>query len=327
MATARQLQRLMDSMEPSLLRAFLDSIQGVTSRAAIAELEAAVEAFDVERALRAAGVRDYSFSELAEAIRENYRIAGDYIVAADVPARFGFAFNMTNPRVQQYLSQHSGNLITEFGVESRQAIRNVMSAGFDAGQNPRTTALDIAGRVGRNGRRSGGVVGLNRPQAGAVINAKDELRNLDSNYFSRKRRDRRFDAMVRRAIESGEPLTADTINRITGRYSDRLLNLRGETIARTEALNALNEANDEAMRQVVQEGLAEEGAVRRVWDASGDSRTRADHAVADGQERGLNEPFLVGGFSMMRPGDGPASQVVNCRCVIRNQVDFSKTAL
>jgi hypothetical protein len=225
-----------------------------------------------------------------------------------------------------------------------------MQAGMAAGRNPRSVALDIVGRISKQtGRRAGGVIGLNGPQASAVKDMRAALGNprgvgivrfdqlgdpvksfwigrdgnLKSSYG---RRDRRFDPMVRRAIESGTPLDEATINRLVGRYEDRLLDLRGQTVGRTEALASLNEASDEALRQVVDEGLAPPDAVKRIWDATGDLRTRPDHVAADGQPRGLNEPFIVGGMSMMHPGDpaGGAANVINCRCIVRHEIDFVK---
>jgi len=155
-----------------------------------------------------------------------------------------------------------------------------------------------------------------------VLNARQELENLDSNYFTRGRRDRRFDSVFRTAIDSGKPLNAGTVNKLVGRYEDRLLKLRGDTIARTETLAAVNEASDESLRQVVGEGLAEPDDIKRIWDAAGDSRTRRDHAYADGQERGMNEAFDIGGNAMMHPGEGPAAQVINCRCIVQHEIDF-----
>ena len=71
---------------------------------------------------------------------------------------------------------------------------------------------------------------------------------LDPAYFTRKLRDARFDSMIRRAIEKGEPLNQTDIERILARYSDRLLRFRGEVIARSEALAAFNTGRDLAMR-------------------------------------------------------------------------------
>jgi len=160
-----------------------------------------------------------------------------------------------------------------------------------------------------------------------VLNAREELENLDSNYFTRKRRDRRFDSIVRKAIDADKPMSAADINRITGRYSDRLLELRGTTIGRTEALSSMNEASDEALRQVVQQGLAPPEAVLRIWDAAGDSKTRASHVAMDMQERGLDETFTAGsGASLMHPGDSShgagAGEIINCRCIVTHKIDF-----
>ena len=53
--------------------------------------------------------------------------------------------------------------------------------------------------------------------------------------------------------------------------------------------------------------------------ASGrDGRTRDSHLDADGQEVDLDQPFEIGGYKMIQPGDmslgAPISEVANCRC-------------
>lgn len=52
------------------------------------------------------------------------------------------------------------------------------------------------------------------------------------------------------------------------------------------------------------------------WIATRDRATRATHRAANGQMRPLLEPFMVGGFPLMYPGDkaGPPQEVINCRC-------------
>src|SRR5699024_7431465 len=108
------------------------------------------------------------------------------------------------------------------------------------GLHPRATALDLVGRVGPTGRREGGVVGLNRPQARAVANARLALSSGDPehmrDYLQLQRRDRRYDHIVRRRIEAGQPLNERELGTILARYEDRLLQTRGETIARTETI-------------------------------------------------------------------------------------------
>lgn len=59
--------------------------------------------------------------------------------------------------------------------------------------------------------------------------------------------------------------------------------------------------------------------VRKRWIATKDNRTRHDHAMADGQTVEGNQPFTVGGYPMMYPGDpsAPGHLVYNCRCTMR----------
>jgi len=208
-------------------------------------------------------------------------------------------------------------------------IAQTIRAGLEAGNNPRRTALDIGGRM-VNGTRQGGLVGLTSGQAGYVQNMRSDLSDPASmaNYFTRTRRDKRFDAIVRRAIADGRPVAQVDIDRMAGRYSDRLLALRGETIARTETLKALNAGRQEALEQLIENPNNDVQAqdVVRAWDATSDSRTRETHAAADGQVVRQGEAFTVGGFPMMYPGDtsmgAPGGETINCRCYMEPQIDF-----
>lgn len=87
---------------------------------------------------------------------------------------------------------------------------------------------------------------------------------------------------------------------------------RAEVIARTETHTAANYAQREAVRAIDLPGVQKE------WLAVEDARTRESHAQADGQVVGMDEPFVVGGAHLMFPGDpdGPAEEIINCRCVI-----------
>ena len=349
-ASRAEILRMLDKLERLFGVSFRNEAAKIRTAASIHRTWTAVEARDLEAAIAAAGVRAGSWSAMTETLRQAYFTAGVFTLLKDVPARFGAQFNISNPRAETWLRTQSSRLVTLITREQREAVRIVMQAGMAAGRAPRSVALDIVGRISKQtGRRSGGVIGLNGPQASAVKDMRAALSNprgvgivrfdqlgdpvksfwigrdgnLKSSYA---RRDRRFDPMVRRAIESGTPLDEATINRLVGRYEDRLLDLRGQTVGRTEALASLNEASDEALRQAVDEGLAPPDAVKRIWDATGDLRTRPDHVAADGQPRGLSEPFIVGGMSMMHPGDpaGGAANVINCRCIVRHEIDFVK---
>lgn len=89
--------------------------------------------------------------------------------------------------------------------------------------------------------------------------------------------------------------------------------VRATTIARTEATRATNAGGLEAARQ--------SGVVSgKVWLSALDPRTRDSHLAAHGQQRGLEEPFDLGGVALQFPGDRsmspPASETVNCRCTL-----------
>lgn len=237
-------------------------------------------------------------------------------------------FDGRNPRAERVARELSSKLVTLIVDDQREAIRAVIEAGIEAGRGPRDTALDIVGRVNRaTGKREGGIVGLNAPQAKAWLKAGEELDSLDPAYFERKLRDKRFDPMVRKAIETGKPLSKADRQRVLNRYSDRLLKHRGDTIARTETIASLNAGRNEGIAQLIEAGNITEQQVVKVWDATLDSRTRPTHAAMEGQRKRLNEAFVSPeGYSLMHPGDSslgaPGEMTISCRCVTRYDLDF-----
>lgn len=64
--------------------------------------------------------------------------------------------------------------------------------------------------------------------------------------------------------------------------------------------------------------LRDQGFTRKRWVTKRDSKVRETHAEAEGQTVELDEPFIVGGYPLMHPGERPAPPaiVINCRCVM-----------
>ena len=64
---------------------------------------------------------------------------------------------------------------------------------------------------------------------------------------------------------------------------------------------------------------------KKKWVATKDVRTRHDHGMADSQVVDYDQPFDVGGYKMMYPGDGslgaPGHELYNCRCTVVNATD------
>jgi len=240
-------------------------------------------------------------------------------------------FNGRNPRAEAWLKQFSSDKVVNIG-DMKASVRVALDAGQRAGQNPRQTALNLVGRINRaTGRREGGLIGLTSEQSGYVENARAELGDpkIAAKYLNRKRRDRRFDLTVKKSISTGRNLTQPQIDKIAGRYSDRLLVLRGETIARTETLHALNAGAEEGINQAIDTGAINETMVTGIWHATGDSRTRDTHASMDGQTRTKGTPFnSPSGARFLHPLDGslgaPASEIINCRCYREFRIDYLK---
>lgn len=92
-----------------------------------------------------------------------------------------------------------------------------------------------------------------------------------------------------------------------------------ERIARTETTSMFGYAT--------QAKLAGEGVPGKRWVAHHDARTRPSHAAANGQVVAVEEPFLVGGYALMHPGDpsGPVKETASCRCVMNAVKRFAST--
>jgi hypothetical protein len=246
----------------------------------------------------------------------------------DVGQSVVFRFDVRNSRAEAWAREHSSSLVTRVTDEARTVIRQTIEQGVEDGRSPRNVALDIVGRIDKTtGRRTGGTVGLTTQMERWVAGARRQLNALDPAYLERKQRDGRFDSVVRNAIASGKPLTQEQIDALIGRYSDRLLQLRGETIARTEMIQSLNMSADLAFRQAIDEGTVSAKLITKTWDATGDRRTRHTHMAMDGQRVQFDEPFKTPyGARLMFPGDislgAPASEIINCRCRVSHNVDW-----
>lgn len=327
------------------MRAFLAWAAETAQDSSVAAVARLVGSGDVDRIAASIGISAAALAGVVEAIRQAFIAGGEFaleelpriraVSAPDAPAGsrapvLRIRFDVRNPRAEEWLRANSADLVTRILTEQREAIRNTLTAGAQAGRNPRAVALDIVGRLDSTGRRRGGIIGLTEVQSGYVNRARAQLASGDPeqmrDYLTRVRRDARFDGMVRRAIQAGRPVPSDQIDRIVGRYADRLLLLRGETVARTEALAAFNEARDETFRQAVEQADIPAEAFTKVWRSAADGRVREQHAAMNGQRVQFREPFRSpSGAMMMHPGDtslgaGP-SEIINCRCISQARID------
>lgn len=331
--TARQrLEALAQEMEPIIQAAFLSAVDDILSNVALARVIERLERGDIEGALSALNIEPMAFREFEEAIRRAY-VGGGAATVGGMPAlrepdgsRLVLRFDSRSPRAEAFLRDQSGQRITRVADDILLAARQYMTQGMIDGRNPRSVALDIAGRLNRTtGRREGGVIGLTSTQSEYVARARRELASNEPDqlrqYLARSRRDRRFDRTVTVALRDGKAIPNEMIDRMVRKYSDNLLLLRGETIARTEMLTALAEGQKEAYEQAIASGAVNRQDVRKVWRATRDSRTRDSHRHVDSESVGMDERFSNGLLYPHEPG-APASEVVNCRCAIDYRIDF-----
>jgi len=313
MAQRRLVVAALREQEQAVSRAYIDAVKN--KKINIGELESKIangDLFEDDLLLT-----DAELAPVIETLR-TATIAGASLEGAAF-------FNANASAVTDYLQSAARKFLDDMNDSTRAAVREVTAVGVQLGQNPRSIALDLAGRMeGRE--RVGGIIGLNAPQAQAVANARLNLASGNPEqmrkYLRNERRDKRFDGIVERAIAEGKPVATADIDKIVSRYQSSLLKLRGETIARTEAGAALNFGRQTHAENIAAETGAE---VWKRWESGpDDGLQRESHTEANGQEVRIDKPFIVGGFELQFPGDyslgADAGEVINCRCSVSYEI-------
>ena len=333
MAGTLDLERLADTWEPQMKAAFLSAIKDKIKRIDINALVRLLENGDVPGALRLVGLEPANFSALALVHQQIFNTGG-LAVAAAAPAidqAAGYAlhvlFDVRNPRAEQIIRDLSGNLITEIVDDQRVAIRGALEQGLVAGSNPRTTALDLIGRIDPVTRqRIGGIIGLHSNQIQWLENYKAKLASTDPADLRAALdyglRDKRFDRVVLKAIEDGTAVPADMQVKAGVSFANRALKWRGDNIARTETMQALGAAQTEAYQQAIDDGKVDVELITRFPVTAGDDRVRPTHRAVPGMNpdgRKWNEPFATPFGPQMH---APYPSEINCRCYERVKIDF-----
>lgn len=101
--------------------------------------------------------------------------------------------------------------------------------------------------------------------------------------------------------------------RILRQQFDKYSDYQARRLVRTESTNAANFATMQSASDLFP---AQE--MNKVWITAIDGRERPAHHSANRQTVQFTKPFIVGGESLMHPGDsnGSAGNVINCRCSV-----------
>lgn len=337
----QQLLGLIDKLTPDLERAFLDAIADIKSEIVLREIVERLERYDIEGAIEALHIQPVAFNPLSEAMRQAFN-QGGALVVQNIPrlsdplgGRVVLRWDASNQRAEAIIRELSSTLITDVTEQTKEAARETIVARYAEGQGPRAIALDLVGRQDAVTRqRTGGVIGLNRPQAELMERTRINLMSGDpdlmAKYLTLKTRDKRYDAAVRRAIAAGKPLDATAIEKVMTALRSRNLRLRGETIARNETSSSIMSAKHEAYQQGLDAAGRDASLVTRKWRSAGDRRVRHTHMVMNGQVvQGMDLAFQSPSGAMLRyPTDrslgASTNEILGCRCDVEYSFDFAE---
>jgi len=307
-AERRRLDQLLKKQELSIRQAFTAFLKTVkTDDAVLAEINSALAAGNVSAALDIVEVHIVRFSNVLAQVFQSSALEESKEFDEKLGARaIGTSFDPTYPRAVDIMRRNKLEFIQEFSEKQRESTRAALTRAFQTGEGPRQTAKAFVDSIG-----------LTSKQEAAVAKYKDLLVRGSAESLDRGLRDRRFDRTIEASIRNDKPLKPEQIDRMVDRYREQYLSYRSETIARTEGVHVMSQARDEAIRQAIDDNSLSADKVVRIWNTSGDARARDIHVSMDGQEVGLDEPFVDGaGNLLMYPGDpgAPPETSINCRC-------------
>lgn len=327
-------EALTEEWDPQIRRAFLQSVDEITDRAKIKEITRLLERGQVDDVLDVLGIDERAFQRLGMTMEQMYASSGIRF-GNSILTRARWQFDVRNPQAERWVRERSSSLVTEITQDQRNMVREFLERGLNQGDNPRTSALNLVGRVNpTTGRRQGGVIGLTTQQEAFQRRYAEELASSDPTALrkamKRGLRDKRFDRSILKAIRDGKHLPPETQSKMRAAYRNRMRKYRADTISRTETLQSLAAAQHEAYRQAIEAGELEADQVTKIWKSAADGRVRFSHAVLHNNERPFLEPFLSPYGSLLRyPGDfglgAKAKDVIQCRCIVHYRVDFRPT--
>lgn len=336
-----RIDAVLAKYEHRVQSAFLAAVRDIVDTATLKSIVEALEVGDITRAIAAVNIDPAVYWTMTQAITGAYNDGGAAEIGSHVwrypdLSKAVVRWDMANTRASAWVSDLSSDLVVQIKNSQRDALRTTIEAGYSRGRSPIDIARDIMGRIDNTGRRNGGIVGLDDTKAQWVANARDDLTDLDERYFSRTLRDKRFDKIVRKAMDSGKPLTRAQIDKIVGRYADRMLQRRAEDIARTETQKAVSAAAQEALRQGKDKTGLPDNVFEKVWKHRGaapSGKERIEHIMMHNKSViGVDTPFVLPDNTLMKhPRDtelgAVADHTVNCRCGMFTRINYGLLAV
>lgn len=334
----KDVREALAKLEPQVEAAFLAAIGDIRRTVDVGLVTRLIEGGDIEGAIRAMRFEASLFGPIDRALEESYR-GGGIAAIKGLPVirdpfdggRVALGFDARSPRAERWARDTSSRLIVGIVEDQRTMAREAIRQGLEAGRGPRSTALDIVGRVNKvTGRREGGLLGLDGPRAdrlrivGDGMQTPEGVRGLvikrkDGTLVMRYKVNSATETRILRAYKAGGAVPEPDRVLSMKQYSNQLLRDRGETIARTETITAYRAGRHDGFAQLVDSGVIRDDQIERVWSATGGPRTRDTHEGMNGETvTGIDTPWNVNGSQMLYPGDtsmgAAAEETINCRC-------------
>lgn len=335
-------------MEPRIRSAFLASMADIKNRAQMSKLRDALRSQDINAAIQALNIDAAAMANMQSLIIETYAKTGHLTVNSNTwvypdGTRAVARWDMLLPRAEQYVRNVGGVLIQGIADDTRQIARDTIADGYAFSRSRDRIARDLVGRIGANGKRQGGVIGLDEQskiwvQGGYVTRngvrqwqdgLRQKLEVAPSRALSMKlnARDKQF---IRRLGDG--PMTQSQIDGMLRRYENNLLMVRGRRVARTETQDAIEAGRYEAWRQGLEKTGIPDRFVSKTWQHTGRAvMDRVDHMAFSGTTvNGLETPFVLPSGAMMKHSHDASlgaggRDIVSCEC--RTKYSLDKGAL
>ena len=313
------LDRLISRLTPELAAALLASLQDMRDGVDYPALLAAIDAMDIEGIQAALNIEEASFAPYIAAAMVIYMRSGAEmareIARSGIPTGGRF-----NPALDAEFRRDLADKVSARTAEQIEAARERVYEGLASGRTRREIAESLAGRISKvTGKRTGGVIGLSRPQQSWVDTMRERLASGDPAQMratlAAKDRDKRYDRTIKVAIRDGKAIPPAKIDEITGKYADRLLRKRATNIASVEVEQFAANAREDAVRQALAKGG---GEAFKAWRHSSIYiNARPDHVEMSGRTVPFESSFIMADGVAMRYAHDPrggARHSLNCRC-------------
>lgn len=331
---ARLFAQLIDQLQPEVWRGFMASVTDLQANVDWQALLTALESGNTEAAITALNINPAAFAEYSAIVSSAYATAGASTIAQIRQkgiAGIGIRFMMTDPRAERWISENVATRVVDFTNEQIRVARDIIRAGFELGNGPRTIARDLAGRVGASGTREGGVLGLDGPRAQRLDNVRQGMRtaegvrslvieHADGSVSLRYKVNPATAQRILKAYrtEQAVPVADQAISE--RQYYNALLKDRADTVAITETANAVMGAREQAWVQAAQSQGMNAGDVIKTWrHRRGASKYhRPDHLAMSGKSvTGLDSYFEFPDGARMKYAhdrNGGARHIIRCGC-------------